>query len=133
MKRVVIYALVLVLVLISGLYASRLILGNATVVSLKSSSIADPVSKALQDASGGYLPIEGRDYRLSHVEYLAKKQWAVISVKPVSTASDASTIILQQKNGAFQTALGPTNYLKGADLSGLPADVVKYLKHLGLI
>lgn len=125
MRKTIINLLVCAIILGGAFVARYLILDRAAVVSLPSDPLFTSISQSLRN--GSYLPIEGKDYKLNHVQYFDNNQWAVATIVPIGTASDSATIVLQKQNGSYEVVLGPANSFVGDDLNGLPADVRKSL------
>ena len=118
--------MVLVVVIIA-IGARYFILDRASVVSIKYDPLSSAVSKGLEVSGSNYLPIEGKDFKVSKVSYFDNNTWVVVGVDPIGNSADPATLVLHLVSGTYSTALGPLNSFNGVDLSGIPSDVQSYL------
>ena len=126
--------LVGLLVFLLFIYGARyFILDRARLVTLSADPLYSALAGSLQSGPyGSYLPVEGKDYTVGSVKYFDNGQWAVVSVVPVGTSSDPSSVVLQKQGKTYRTVIGPSNSFLGTNMAGLPADLVKYLNGSGL-
>jgi hypothetical protein len=128
-RPVVIYLCLMVLIIVSVI-ARQIILGGSPQIKLTPAApLSGVVSESLANlGQNGSLPIEGKDYTLHDVRYFNNRAYAVVSVTPLSKATDASTLVLKAASGTYQVVLGPGTAFSNSDVQGLPADVTQYLK-----
>ena len=103
------------------------ILGGASPVTLQP---ADPLVGQITQVMGisrqNTLLVPGQDFTLS-TKYFDNNTWAVVTVTPLHQAFDVSTVVLDDKQGAYQLALGPGSAFAASQLTSLPKDVATYL------
>lgn len=111
------------------LIARNLMFGGASYVSLTNDPIGIATSKALESSSKpNYIPVEGKDFTISHVQYFYNQTWAVVNTQSVGSSSDPGTLIMEKINSVYQKVLGPDNSFQGVDFGGIPDQVVNYIK-----
>jgi hypothetical protein len=89
--------------------------------------LAGVVSQALGTGGTNPLPVEGKDYTIS-TQYFNNKSWAVGLIKPLNNSLNASTIVLEQKQGTYQVVVGPASAAPSSQLQSLPIVVGDYVR-----
>lgn len=124
-KSLVLLCLSLIL-LVAAVISRNLILGSQYVTLAPAPVLAGVVSQSLGEGSAQVLPVNGQDYTFTS-HYLDKGAWVVVQVKPINSNLNASTMVLQKKDGAYQLYMGPGSAFSTTQLTALPDDVAVYL------
>lgn len=124
---------ILIILLLSTPLLTNLITGRATTVSLSSApKLTGQVAQALA-TTNGTVPVAGKDFTLQNINYFDNNSWVVATVKPASNQFDPGTVVLQNKQGIYQVALGPGSAFPRASVQALPPDVANYLQKQGVV
>lgn len=127
-QRIITLLVVVMLFVFGSMLARHVIIGQNGLVSLTSDPLYEPIALSLQKASDSkYLPILGKDYSTSY-KYFDSDSYAIVSVEPINNSSDSVVIVLKKEGNSYVTVIPPTNDIGSNNLSGLPSNVVSYLK-----
>jgi hypothetical protein len=123
------------IIILLGIFAKAIILqGHPTVNLATAPQPANAVSVALGPNSGNnYLPVAGRDYTLQDTHYFDHGDWAVTTVKPVSSNADTVYVVLEKINGNYQAVIKPGNLFSSSYFYSLPSELAEYLDQKGAL
>lgn len=126
-RNIVLSVLALVVFFYAVLFARKILLGNAELVSLPAApALTGQIAQTLGPGPDGALAAAGKDYSLS-AKYFNDEGWAVVNIKPASNDFQGGFAVMKKNNGIYQVVIGPGTSIAFTQLSGLPADVSFYL------
>ena len=134
-RGLLIRLLPLALLAVVAIAVRAIVLGSTPMVNLKAApSLTGIVSQSLAAAGPKTsLPVVGKDFELQNIHYLDNKSWVVASVKSISDNPSTSTIVMRQVDTDYQVVLGPGTAFSVNSSQAVPADVIKYLKTVGVV
>lgn len=117
-----------------GLVIARsALIANAPQIKLQGApALTGVISQSLATSSTDSLPISGRDYRIGEITYFSGQTWLVVPLIPVSNSANSGYVIMHKTTDGYSVVLGPGSIFASDTTSGMPQDLVAYLKDQGL-
>jgi hypothetical protein len=130
-KVVIVNLGILALIGLVGLSLQQAIAGSTPTLTLQPAApLVGQIAQAIGPVSQGKLLIPSQDFTLT-TKYFDNNTWVVVNINPVNQAFNASTAVMEQKDGIYQLELGPGSAFLPSQLTSIPADVAAYINSGG--
>ena len=126
---------VIVLTLIVLLLSLRPIILGTPIIRLNTApKLTGQIALSYTSTSQQALPIAGKDFTLSNVQYFDNNQWIVANIKPLTARlPEGGMVVLGLNDGVYQVAVGPGTAFSSTSLQALPNDVIQYIRGIGAV